>query len=219
MSHRLQFCLILFGAIILRWVPFVNVPLKWIETYFHELSHGLVAIATGGKIQYIELYANGGGLCVSQGGIGFLISFAGYFGASLWGVLMVRIAQRKLSQVKLFYVFMLIILAVSMLFWLRGFLSFVIVLVISAIFALPLLKFKAQFKAVWLKPFILFIGITTILNAILSPLYLLDGRHIGDGASLAQQTWIPEIVWVLLWCLTGVASLHWCWRKTNENER
>mgnify|MGYP000105363428 FL=1 len=54
-------------------------------------------------------------------------------------------------------------------------------------------------------------GLLILLNSLSSPSYLLDGRHLGDGAALASMTFIPEIVWVLIWfsiALLGLYSLY-----------
>jgi len=55
-----------------------------------------------------------------------------------------------------------------------------------------------------------------LLEAIRSPLYLLDGRDLGDGASLAEQTWLPEVFWVLIWFVIALACLYQLWRVCDE---
>ncbi|NBV54813.1 MAG: hypothetical protein EBR79_03775, partial [Proteobacteria bacterium] len=60
-------------------------PLKWAETFYHELSHGLACILTGGRVRRIELNLNGSGVCTTQGGWRLPILLAGYTGAALWG--------------------------------------------------------------------------------------------------------------------------------------
>ena len=81
----------------LKETPYLGIPFNWLESFFHELSHGLAAIITGGKILQIELFSNGAGLCTTQGGIAFIIAFSGYAGAVGWGVLIYKIAEFKSS--------------------------------------------------------------------------------------------------------------------------
>jgi hypothetical protein len=53
-----------------------------------------------------------------------------------------------------------------------------------------------------------FFGLSILLNSLFSPTYLFDGRDLGDGAALASMTMVPELVWVLLWCVLAIAALY-----------
>ncbi len=64
---------------------YLHLPFSWLDTFLHEISHGLVAVLTGGEIIKIHLRLNGGGECHYAGGWQILVNFAGYAGASLWG--------------------------------------------------------------------------------------------------------------------------------------
>ncbi len=64
---------------------YLHLPFSWLDTFLHEISHGLVAVLTGGEIVKIHLRLNGGGECHYAGGWQMLVNFAGYAGASLWG--------------------------------------------------------------------------------------------------------------------------------------
>ena len=100
--QKYQFYLLLIIAVFVRQLPFVSIPLNWLESYFHEISHGIAALVTGGSIVKIELFTNGAGLCTTQGGFTFLISFLGYAGATFWGWTIYRVAsahQRAAAQI------------------------------------------------------------------------------------------------------------------------
>ena len=51
-------------------------------------------------------------------------------------------------------------------------------------------------------------GLLILLNSLSSPSYLLDGRHLGDGAALASSTLIPEFVWVFIWFAIALFALY-----------
>ncbi|MGL4476061.1 MAG: M50 family metallopeptidase, partial [Shewanella sp.] len=57
------------------------------------------------------------------------------------------------------------------------------------------------------------IALVVMLNAILSPLVLLQYDGQGDGQLLASLTWVPAIVWVCLWISVSIAAVYWCWRR------
>ncbi len=199
--------LLLFGAAFtLHYIPFINIPFTWINTYFHEISHGLTALLTGGSIVRIELNISGSGLCVSRGGIAFLITNAGYIGATIWGYLIYEMAD-ELSPKNTNRVAagIAILIALTTLLYARDTISWLILGALCALF-LSILKLR---HATLMKSALKFIGIYVLLDAIRSPLYLIDGRDIGDAAALAKSTFLPEIVWILLWfCFALFAAYH-----------
>ena len=50
-------------------------------------------------------------------------------------------------------------------------------------------------------------GILVLLNGLFSPWYLFDGRAIGDGARLAELTYLPELLWVVLWSGSAIFAI------------
>lgn len=200
---KYHFYWLLLAAIIFRQIPIVSVPFNWLESYFHELSHGLAAIMTGGRIVRIELFTNGAGLCTTQGGIRFFVSFMGYFGATCFGALIYSLSGKRLLHAKALCGLMIGILAITLLFWVSDILTAVIILMLIGLFALKW-RIKSGYS---LNILLKFTGIIVLLNSVYSPLYLIDGRSMGDGATLANLTFIPEFVWVVLWSAIGVFSL------------
>ena len=67
------------------WNSILILPIKLMTVFFHELSHGLAAILTGGQIVSIELNLNQGGVCYHRGGWFLVVASAGYLGSLLWG--------------------------------------------------------------------------------------------------------------------------------------
>jgi hypothetical protein len=209
-TQKYRFWLFLLLAAIVRQLPIVSIPFKWLESYFHEISHGMAALVSGGSIVQIQLFPNGAGLCTTQGGVAFLISFFGYAGAIIWGTLIYSLAGKHQRMAQLFSAFIILLLVSSMIFWVRDLLTFVIVTVLLVLFVL-MHKFE-QIK--YLQNFMQLIGALVLLNSLFSPLYLVDGRNLGDGASLANLTAIPEIVWVFLWSSLAVCAAVLLGRKT-----
>lgn len=211
-TKKYRFWLILLTAALLVEIPIISLPLKWFESYFHEISHGLAALLTGGNIISIQLFPNGAGLCTTQGGSRFIISFFGYAGAVFWGVAIYYFASMHQRVAQIFSVMIIILLISTIIFWIRDILSLAIVAVLLVTI---LLKFKLQDLRYF--QFILqLIGAAVLLNSIKSPWYLVDGRSLGDGASLAKLTAIPELVWVCIWFSLGLFALFKLAKKTHK---
>lgn len=199
-NQRYQFWLLFIFAIIVLQIPIISIPFKWLESYFHEISHGLTAVFTGGSIVRIQLFPNGAGLCTTRGGSSFLISLMGYGGAIIWGGLLFSLASVHRNIARVFSIVLLCLLATSILLWVRDLLTLFIVLVLVLLVAAQL-KFSSH-KA--LQKTLQVTGLLVLINSLMSPLYLLDGQAKGDGAALANITLIPEIVWVALWFVSAL---------------
>ena len=64
--------------------------------------------------------------------------------------------------------------------------------------------------------FMYLFGLLILLNSVSSPYYLLDGRHIGDGATLATMTFIPEMLWVFIWFSIAVLALYSLYKSSKK---
>jgi hypothetical protein len=81
----------------LLWDTLPVAPLKIFVVLLHEISHGLMAVATGGSIERIVITADQGGACYCGGGNAFLTLSAGYLGSLGWGALLLVLARRARS--------------------------------------------------------------------------------------------------------------------------
>ncbi len=202
-NQKYRLWLILIAATIIVQIPIVAVPFKWFETYFHEISHGIAALLTGGNIVKIELFANGAGLCTTRGGSPLIISYMGYAGAALWGTLIYYTASTHQRVAQAISAFIAILLAITLVFWVADLLTAVIVV---TLLVMTLAKFKFS-KLSYLQVGLQLTGALVLLNSIKSPWYLIDGRHLGDGAALANTTGLPEIFWVFTWFIIGISGI------------
>ena len=84
-----------FGALWLLWDTVLIYPLKVFVVLLHEISHGAMAILTGGQIDRIVLDPYQGGACYCPGGSAFLTLSAGYLGSLAWGGLLLTLGQSK----------------------------------------------------------------------------------------------------------------------------
>lgn len=77
-------------AVVLMWLggtPW-TAPLEILIVFFHEASHALMTLVTGGKVVAMQVTVERGGEVLSQGGNRFLTLSAGYLGSLLIGALL-----------------------------------------------------------------------------------------------------------------------------------
>lgn len=209
---KYHFFILLFIAIVIKLLPLVSIPFNWLESYFHEISHGIAALLTGGSIVRIQLFANGAGLCTTLGGSNFFISFAGYAGATLWGWGIFKLSSAHQRGAQVFSMVIFALLLISIVFWGRDLLTWFILAVLAGIF---LLTIKLQ-KIHYLQRLMQLFGLLILLNSLSSPSYLLDGRHLGDGAALASMTYISEIIWIAIWFSLALLALYSLYRTARK---
>jgi len=92
--------LIALSGIFLLWEYPLLYPLKLLVVFFHESSHALMTIATGGEVKELVINELQGGHVRSVGGNALLTLNAGYLGSLVWGMLIylsaVRTGQDKI---------------------------------------------------------------------------------------------------------------------------
>jgi len=196
------------GAFLISSIPIVHWPFSWLETFFHEFSHGLAALLTGGEVQRIVLHWNGSGLCYYAGGWRIAVAFAGYLGAVLWGAVIylgARIAGRSSRWLA---AAVLLIILISGVLWARDLITIAILSIISGV-----LYLSCRYVLGRVFPRLMeFAGIFVLVSAMRAPLNLVDGRHSGDGAALADLTYLPEIFWVIIWWVIALSVLISIWK-------
>lgn len=183
----------------LLWHTWWVYPLKILVVFFHELSHGLAAIVTGGEIAGIELLAKEGGLCRTLGGNRFLTLSAGYLGSLLWGGLILVAASRTRHD-QLVTAALGALLIFASLVWVRPIFSFGFPFAVAAGLGLLVVGLKASERVNdWLGKTI---GLTSMLYALLDIKDdILDRPHLkdSDAAMLSQLTGLPTLAWGLIW--------------------
>ena len=90
--------LLLTTLVFALWQTPVVVPLKILIVFFHEASHAIATILTGGKVLSLSISANQGGEVWSQGGNRFITLTAGYLGSLLIGIGLLIAATRTTAD-------------------------------------------------------------------------------------------------------------------------
>ena len=108
--------LVLAGAVFALWSTPVVLPLKLLVVLFHELAHGLAALATGGSIDSLTVTPDQGGLAYTRGGNRFAILSAGYLGSLIMGLVVFAVALRSKADRALLAFLGVVILLVAVLY-------------------------------------------------------------------------------------------------------
>jgi hypothetical protein len=202
--RRLVLPLALAAAVLLLWDTPVVYPFRIFVVLLHEVSHGMAAVATGGRIVSIGLTADEGGVCVTRGGSPFLILNAGYLGSLLWGALFLLLGRRRtIARSVVSLVGALTLLAT--LLYVRTWFGFAYGLVAGAALLLVAARLAAAASEILLAT----LGATSALYAVWDVLSDVVLRHSGqsDAAALARLTGVPAVAWGVLWVALSVAVL------------
>ncbi|MGC4046323.1 MAG: M50 family metallopeptidase [Armatimonas sp.] len=196
------------------YAGFVTYPLRILVTFIHEGSHALATVLTGGMVVGMGVSADGSGLTLSRGGLGMIISSAGYLGATLFGAVLLQLLRKGIDPRKLLLVtgvavaIMGLLCVGGMMHLMQG---SVFGLICAAILA-PALLFgglKLSREAAGFAAGL--IGVQCVLNALfdLRTLFLLSatsGTHT-DAQNMQSYTLIPAIVWATLWIVMALGIL------------
>jgi len=88
LTQLLLICIVLY-----MWSAPVMLPVKLMVVLFHEMSHGFMALATGGQVIEIIITLDEGGSCETEGGSALLIISAGYLGSMFSGGLLLYLSR------------------------------------------------------------------------------------------------------------------------------
>lgn len=212
-------------AILLTLITLVNIALFQFElgrqllypftilgTWFHEMSHGLMAILNGGNFEKLEIFSDGSGVATSSGELFLgrisraLVALAGPLGPTLFGYIFFRIAKNeKTINYGLWFLSFLMIL--SLLLWIRSIYGITVIGIMSvAILYISFHKNKTLKEGT-----ILFLGLQACISVYLSIGYILTeevaiGNQVmkSDTGVVEEMLFLPHIVWGILIILISV---------------
>ena len=198
--------LLIFIAIGFLWNTLFVYPLKIFVVFMHEVSHGLAAIATGGRILEIQINPQQGGHALTQGGSRFWTLTAGYLGSLLWGGIILLLAARTRFDKAISILIGFGMVAISIAF---GESTFTYLFGIGFGVALIAIGFYLpETVNDWV---LRIIGVTSCLYAILDiKSDVLDRSNLrSDARMLSEVTGIATEVWGALWILIAIALTIW----------
>jgi hypothetical protein len=209
---KASFKLLVFASLLtlgLWFIPFAGVityPIRLFVTYMHEIGHALAALVTFGGVNRVALDWSGSGVTFTQGGLGLLISSAGYLTTTLYGSALLLILRRQRNAKLAAMGTGALLLMITALFggnivaWLAG-------LVFGA--GCVLLGLKGRPKLVHFC--MSFLAVQCLLNAfydLRTVLYLsaFDPGFPTDARNMSEATggFLPPVIWAAGWALLSV---------------
>ena len=203
--------LLIVVVIFLLWNTPLMIPLKILIVFFHELSHGLAALLTGGSIESISISPRQGGLTTTRGGSLFLITSAGYLGSLLIGVLLYLAALKSKADKLIMGALGATMLLVAALYMREAFaLGFTIAaggaMLASAKF-LPENINDGALKVLGL------VSMGYVPFDILSDTIIRSNLR-SDAYNLSTQTGLPTVFWGGLWLLISLVVIYYTFKRS-----
>jgi len=199
----------MFLLAIFFWNSIFIYPIKLFVVSLHELSHGIMAVLVGGKIDHIQIDRRICGYCVFTlpANSGFFkqsaVAAAGYLGSMIWGALIFIAAAKSRSGKSITFLIGLIMLVISF-FVIRTGESFGIIFCFS--FTIILFAASRWLPRMFHTIFLKFLGLTSCLYVIIDIKEdLIDRSGIGsDADKIARLMGMPSlspvigIAWIIL---------------------
>jgi len=197
--------------VVILWATPVLYPLKLLVVFFHESSHALATILSGGEVAQLVLLKEQGGYVMSRGGSRFLVLNSGYLGSLLWGVIIYLLGvHTRLDKAALMILGIVVILITL------GFAGSLFTIVFGLIAGITLVL-VARYLSQDISDFILrLIGLTSMLYVPLDIFSDTISRSQlnSDARMLATEYGGTTIMWGVVWLLISVFIIFICLRRS-----
>lgn len=190
---RLGIVVALYALLLLlagRYGRAVIYPINLFVTVLHELGHALGGIISGGKVEYVQINADGSGKASILGGSTLIILMGGYLGSAIFGniIFYIGVKAGKLARAALYVLggFMLL----SGVIWFSHLFSTLTLFVFGG--ALITLAHKQ-----WvMREMLMFLGLASLI-------YIIRDFNVGPSSDLALYASIIKIIpaglWMYIW--------------------
>lgn len=197
------------GLIWVFWNHALLYPLKLLVVFFHESSHAIATLLTGGAVQAMVIVPQQGGYVISVGGNRFVTLTAGYLGSLGWGMVVYLLAASTQRDKSTMMVLGMGVATIAFIFIRNVFgLAFCFVTGLAMMGAARLLSHD-------LNDFLLrLIGLTSMMYVPLD-IYsdtILRSDLRSDARMLAEEFGGETVLWGGAWMLLSVLAVFYCLR-------
>jgi len=206
---------VLLVIIFIAWNSSLLYPLKILVVFFHESSHALATVITGGKVMEMVVVAEQGGHVVSLGGSRFITLNAGYLGSLFWGVIIYLVAAGTRVDRPAMFILGSIIIIITLAF-VTALFAFIFGLFIGG-----LMIVLSIFTSERVNDFLLrLIGLTSMIYTILDIVSdtITHSELQSDARMLAEEFGGSTIFWGGFWCIISGFIILFCLFWTLQQE-
>ncbi len=206
-------------TVVLFNMPFgryVLYPFIILGTWFHEMSHGLMAIAMGGSFHKLELFADGSGLAYHSGGLflgpigNAMVAAGGPLGPTTAGSLLLLASKnQKVSRISLYILGFFQV--ISSLIWIRSLFGVIIISIFGIITLFIAYKGSERIQTLTIQ----FLAIQAFTSLYLSIGYLFSSGGVVAGSSfssdtgvIAQNLLLPHWFWAVSILLLSLLMIY-----------
>jgi hypothetical protein len=201
--------IILIVLIILAWDTPILYPLKLLVVFFHESSHILATLLTGGTVKELVINAGEGGYVMSQGGNRFIILSAGYIGSLFWGVIIYVVSVKSHYDKSIMVLLGVCIIVIALKF------STDVFSILFGLLTGAAMLLIANFLAEHYNDFVLkLIGLISMMYAPLDIYSDTISRSYlpSDAYLLAEYTGGSTLLWGSIWIIISVIVIFYCFK-------
>jgi hypothetical protein len=220
-NNRSLIFLLIFAVltVVLFNMPFgryILYPFIILGTWFHEMSHGLMAIAMGGNFHKLELFADGSGFAVHSGGLllgpigNAMVAAAGPLGPTIAGSLLL-IASKHIKVSKFSLYFLGFFQIISSLIWIRSLFGVIIISLFGILTLFVAYKGSERMQKLTIQ----FLAIQAFTSLYLSIDYLFSRGGVVAGSSfssdtgvMAQNLLLPHWFWAVAILLLSLLMIY-----------
>jgi len=201
--HESLIVLCVIFLVFLFWNSPIVYPVKLLSIYFHEMSHSIVTLITGGKVTYVGITSNLGGITNSQGASDSAVLISGYLGSTIFGILTYLFSSKR-DFSRVYLVFLSILFLAFSTFMVKNSYGVVAGVIIAVIFfALVFIK-NQIFLSILLK-IIALINMAYVINDVIHDTFVTVNIY-SDAARLEQLTGYSDNIWGILWIAVAVIA-------------
>ncbi len=185
------------------WNSIFLFPIKFFTVLIHEISHGIAAIISGGRVIELQIDFDLGGKCIVEGGSQFLIAFSGYSGSIIIGSI---IFYSTYNNFKTFSVFLLCI--IISLFAINSInnqlISFTTILFCLALFIIT--KIRNEFISNLILRLIGLISCLYVIYDIKEDI-LSSNTYLSDADIIAEISGLSPTLWGIIWLIISLTMI------------
>ncbi|MBA4318022.1 MAG: hypothetical protein C0412_06445 [Flavobacterium sp.] len=187
------------------WHSIFVFPIKLITVIFHEFSHVLAILISGGTVISVEITNDLGGITKSVNTNETVVLCCGYLGSVILGI-SIYLFSHKQKQSRIFLSFISLIIFLFGLIAVKNDFGKFSSVAISFVFLAMILIMNPKLFSIILKTIAL-INISYVINDVIYDTFL-QTSFFSDAVRLEQLTGINDWIWGAGWLLVAAAAMY-----------